>query len=725
MNSPLKRLVSDNSSLLTVMVIAVAVRVAYLLAYSAIPEWDQLTVDNCYHHNWAISMLEGSALGGTTYFRAPFYVYCLTTLYGLFGVSLWAARIFGLIVGLASVFMTIRIGTDLFDRRAGLLAGLIHALYPVCLYFELELLLDPLFALLLQLALYFALRWSDKHHTKQILLSGLFLGLAAITRPTALIYLPLGIFMIILMRDRARSMIRPMAAFAAAALLVITPITIRNISVAFDPVLISSQGGINLYIGNNDVADGISAVMPEPLGFNWRIQQITHIAESDQDRQLKPGEVSSYWTSHALSWMSDNPGTFVGLYFKKLYYNLSDREISNNRNLDIFFSKLSLLNYNPLSFGLIIALSAAGLILGWRKNRKVRILVLLIVAYVVVASLFFFNSRFRFPLLPFYFVLAAGGLTLLISIWGETRRKAYIALTTAVVVGILSWLPLVSLPEGGFAQAKSSEGLYHYSQQNFPRARDTFRAALQADSTFPEVNLNLGVTFLKLGVGDSALYYFAREKQAHPARVKANINTASLHLLNGRYKEAVNEVSTALATRPFDAVANKILLRALFADTTVSTEQYYHAVIEAADRTGNDVYLLNDAAGMLLQRDAPVQAEKVFLRAANSQPPPIETDDEAFERTFRNRPAVWDIQRARSFYQLGFINGLRGRFDRAIEFSHRAIETDSTLTEAYINLVSGYMSTGQTEQARAIYEIARKKFPGHQLVIKLGTLLNQ
>ena len=62
---------------LSVLVLAALVRVLYLVSYHNSLDWEWLTVDNWYHHNWAVRLASGDIWGGTTYFRAPFYVYCL------------------------------------------------------------------------------------------------------------------------------------------------------------------------------------------------------------------------------------------------------------------------------------------------------------------------------------------------------------------------------------------------------------------------------------------------------------------------------------------------------------------------------------------------------------------------------------------------------------------------------------------------------------------------
>jgi len=178
-----------------ILILAALIRLTYLYLYQAMPEWDFLTVDNFYHHHWAQSIAAGNIVGDITYFRAPFYVFSLAALYALLGSSLWVGRIFGLVIGLVSIGATCRIGERMANRRTGLLAALIQAILPITLYFEAELLLDPLFMLLLQLAVLRFMIWLDTSRPRDCLLTGLLLGLAIITRPTALIFvLPAALF---------------------------------------------------------------------------------------------------------------------------------------------------------------------------------------------------------------------------------------------------------------------------------------------------------------------------------------------------------------------------------------------------------------------------------------------------------------------------------------------------------------------------------------------------
>lgn len=720
-----RKVFKANWWLLLVLALALVVRVYYLNYYFHLPDWDQLTVDNYYHHHWAQSIASGNVIGDTTYFRAPFYVFCLGLLYALLGSSLWVARLFGLAVGLGSIAMTYLLGKRIFNTKVGLIAALMQSIYPVMIYFEAELLLDPLFTLVLQLAVYRLLVWRESKRMTDAFSTGLLLGLASITRPTALVFIPLVVFLGMVSFKKVRLWAKPSAIFIFGASLVIAPVFIRNLVVASDPVLIAWQGGINLYIGNNSDADGVSAVLPEPLGHNWRIKDITYLAKQEAGRGLKPGEVSSYWANRAVNLMKAHPWAFIKLYLKKLYYCFSNREISNNRNLDWFFAQVTIFKYNPFSFVILFALTLMAIAGGFRRHSQVRLLSLLLLVYVLVTAIFFFNSRFRLPLLPYYFVLASYGLITLIH-RVRLRQKSSIGLLLLAVGGaFFSFYSIVTLPYGSSPLSFISKGLYYYANDDYRQAISHQRLALAVDSTFPEVNLNMGVCFLKLGQDDSAHFYFEREKRWNPGREKAFTNIASLHLVNGQYKDAISEVSFALARKPYDVTANTVLLRAASGVDEIDNDSLTYLASRAAENTGNDVYLLNDAAALLTQRGALEQAEAFLLKAVNATPPAIETDDEAFTRTFRNSLQNWKKQWARAYYQLGYISGLGERYHDAVRYSELAIQNDSTLVEAYVNLISGLMSTGQRHKADLVLAVLLERFPTNPYLRKLKEYLDK
>ncbi len=694
-----------------VLLVAFGLRIAYLIIYSGLPEWDQLTVDANFHHHWAQRIADGNILGDTTFFRAPLYIYLLALLYLVFGSSLWVGHILGLLLGLASVAMTYRLGHRLFGQSVGLIASAIHALYPIAMYFEQELLVEPLFLLLLVIALERLVAWYHDGLPRDAFLTALFTGLAAITRPTGLLLIPIILIVLIVRRKELSGIAKHTALVIVALLATIGPITTRNIVVADDPTLIASSGGINLFIGNNPEADGVSAVLPPPLGPNWRLDQVKYHAEQYYGADLTWGEVSVYWRNRAIIWATENPGDFLSLYAKKLYLHFSNQLISNNRELDRFLGSIQFFRYNIFSFILVFGFAVIGLAAGGWRGRGTWPLLAFGGIYLLVSALFFYATRFRYPLLPLFFIFAAYGGVRIVSLRQENPTRALAVGLIGVAAAILSLLNFAPLPERTSTHALSERGLYHFSQGNYDRALQYQRAALRADPDYPGSHNSLGATFLRMQRLDSAVVHFQAELDRHPWFTGALTNLAYAHLIAGNLDRAQQFARDAIDREPYRYNPNSILLRTLYSDSTVPGATLIAESRATANRTNNDIYLLNDAAELLIGRQIGDASRDLLLRALEAKPPPIETDHEAFRHTFRHSHEHMNAQRARAAVQLSFLYGLDNKFADALLYARKAVRWDPSLIQAWLNVHNAYRSLGRNQAADSVLSEAAERFP--------------
>ena len=716
----------EEKPLYFILLFGLVIRILYLITYSTLPDWDHLTIDNNYHHNWALSILSGNVTGDTTYFRAPFYIFYLAGIYKLFGVSLLAVRIFSLIPAMISLIFTYKITKQIFSKQIGYIAAVIHAVYPLIFYFEFELLLDSLFLLLMQIAIFYFIRWYDSKSSLHIVISGLFLGIGAITRPTILVILPVLFLTIILIKISFKEKVVSLLLLIFSISLIVLPVTYRNYKKSHEFVLIASQGGINFYIGNNESADGISAALPEPLGMNWRIKQISYLAEQDKKRNLKQSEISDYWMQKGINWIKEHPGDFLKLYIKKLYYSIGNKEISNNRYLDYYFNKVYLLKYNYLSFGMLFGLTLLTVFLTAASNRKVLIIAGIITVYIAVSALFFFSSRFRLPLLPLFISLGSYSLCAIQDLLKRNKSKGFAALLLVIIISLISYIPIFSYPVKSAANSYISNGIYYSSINDNQKALDSFERAYTIDNRLKELNQNIGAVYIRMGMLDSALYYLKHEKELYPQSVLASKNIASVYLTQKVYRQALEEINLAMEKEPYDLMTNQLYLRiSNEIDTTYNSQRFLDAVKRASYRTNNNIYLLNEAAAYLSNRQMYTEAEKLLNLAINSTPPPVEIDDESFLHFSKHTPEQWKKQTAYALYQYGYINGIRGEFTKAIEHTNQAIKIDSTISEAYVNLVSGYLSTNQREKAIEVLSLGLSKYPQNQNLLRIRSLLNE
>ena len=125
------------------------------------------------------------------------------------------------------------------------------ATYWIFIYFEAEF-LEPVVSIFLILSLvYVLMTWTQKTPYWQVFGAGLLLGISALVRPNALLLLPvIGLWgwWILVRRGEKRRIPLTLVGLAVGTALTVLPATIRNYVVDRDFVLISSNGGINLFM---------------------------------------------------------------------------------------------------------------------------------------------------------------------------------------------------------------------------------------------------------------------------------------------------------------------------------------------------------------------------------------------------------------------------------------------------------------------------------------------
>lgn len=693
-------------------------RLVFLLSYWNSPQWGQLLVDSLFHDRWAESIASGHVWGQEAFFRAPFYIYILGLIYSIFGHSILAARIFGHLVGLISVFLTWRLAGRLFSKRAGYIAALIHALYPMAVYFESELLVDSFFMMLFQLSILQLLIGTENRKLGGFILTGIIIGFAAITRPLILALIPVYIVWILIAIRPLVESIKRAALVVLAMILIILPVTIRNYVVADDFVPVASSGGINLFIGNNADADGISAVMPSPLGRSWEIKDIKYLAEKETGREMKASEISDFWLNKGMQWIKENPGRFTRLYIKKLYYCINTAELSNNRNLNLFRKSLAVLKFNPFNFGLIFALAVFSLVLIIQNrimNKERLLIIAFIVFYFALISLFFINARFRLPAVPLIIIFAAFGLEYLI--YSMRSLQSLIRSIPALIFGLGAFLFSVTniygLDKSDIAGGYFNQANYYLYLNDFDQAKKYYRLTLSENRTFQDAALNLGVAFLRQGQGDSAGFYFKMEMANSPDNPRAYGNLASLCYLDGDYEYAEEMARAALNIKPYFSDAYILLMRVAHAGADSTA---FETTLQQALNTIPDDPRLYLNAGLIYSDWKMFDKAEIMLKQVLDLPEqPAETDDLNFNYGRRPEASQSGI-RARAAYQLGYIFGIQDRIPESIDMSRRAIALDSGLVEAYINLINAYGITGETGPARQLLQTALERFPHNDLL---------
>jgi 4-amino-4-deoxy-L-arabinose transferase-like glycosyltransferase len=319
-------------------------------------------------------------------------------VYIVAGHNYAAVRLVHCLLGVASVWLTYRIGRRAFGDSVGLLAAAAYALYPVAVMQSGDLLSEPLgvflFLVFMELTLAFGMdgRWGHA------IAAGIAFGLLLLARANCVIMVPLLlIWMLVQFRGRARLLVRALSILAVAGL-VMTPWIVRNYRVFEELIPFSTMGGSALLQGNNRI------VFDEPRfqGFSVWDTDLEEYRDSlrsagneiERDRRAK---------SFATDWLKQNTDKWATLAWYKFAR-------AWNPYLKYNPSRTDRLIY-VVTWGPILVLFCVGFfptaIQSLRERSPVWLLHLAVLHYIVNSVVFFANIRYRAPVDPICIMVAA------------------------------------------------------------------------------------------------------------------------------------------------------------------------------------------------------------------------------------------------------------------------------------------------------------------------------
>ncbi|HEX7176370.1 MAG TPA: glycosyltransferase family 39 protein [Pyrinomonadaceae bacterium] len=179
----------------------------------------------------------------------PGYPLLLAAVYSVFGVSDTPVRALHIVLDALAAVLVLLLALELFGSAAvATIAGLLVALSPQFAYHSIALVPDPLAAPPILLAFYLLARTGKRPRLMSVAAAGAMIGVSCWLRSNALLLAPFVALLAPLLFERGRRL-RPALVLAAAGLLVIVPVTIRNAVVykAFIPLSLSA--GITLVEG--------------------------------------------------------------------------------------------------------------------------------------------------------------------------------------------------------------------------------------------------------------------------------------------------------------------------------------------------------------------------------------------------------------------------------------------------------------------------------------------
>ncbi|MBV9469153.1 MAG: glycosyltransferase family 39 protein, partial [Abitibacteriaceae bacterium] len=246
----------------TIVLVAVTVRFVWLLLvvnrqWSDVQYYDEAACHLAHHLELRYIDPTIPALHYRAWFP-PGWPFFLAFFHFLFGDSPWIVKIVNLVLSALIVWLIIQIGTRIFSQRVGLIGGLLWALLPGQIVYvslsQYEVFLTALIVGIVYLLVmddWATVTWQSP----RLHVLGVALAWATMTRPL-LVFFPLALApYLIQMSGRRRGWLWTgiLSVYIGVACL---GWGLRNIAVLGEPVIFSTNGGYNLWHGNNPNATG-------------------------------------------------------------------------------------------------------------------------------------------------------------------------------------------------------------------------------------------------------------------------------------------------------------------------------------------------------------------------------------------------------------------------------------------------------------------------------------
>ena len=733
-----------------ILLLGLALRVAYLSEAATTPEFSAPAIDPGYHDYWARGLVTGDwtppegqpdpRITSTPYFVPPGYPYFLALVYRVAGLSYVSPRVMQLLLGLANIGLAFWLARIWYGKTMALVFAGLMSVYWVLIYYEGQLQEPILLVFCILVSLHLIGRWLSNRSWWWAALGGVLLGAASLVRPNALVFVPIaGLWMLWVGRGRAerRRSLLAVTGLVVGAVAAISPATIRNYVVADDFVLISANAGVNLFIGNNEDADGFyygSLGGLGEFGTCFEYPRIVRQVELATGRPLKYSEVSSYFSARAVKYIREHPGRTLRMTTRKAALFWGPHEISHNRvvHYDRLFSKV--LGNLPGDFPLVVAFFALGVASmslelrrttvqggGWTEPQKLSLLILLMVLGYFLSYLpFFSTARFRVPIIPFLLLFGACGLDMLgrLARAKDFRRIAVWSVVVGAVYVVARMSPVPYEPD--LAEWLSARGDACHRLNAPDRATVFFKESLKIDPDNPRVYCSLAISLMETGSAAEAVAAWEDALLVAPGNDRAHCDLGSALLLMGRPDEAEPHFEAAVQLQanypaPYINLAN---LSAGRGDTDKALQLYGQAL-----RLAPDAPEVHVGMGMVLARRGEFQAAAASieeaLRLQPDWPDAYVNLGVVFKEAGQLREAAASYRRAlqlqpadsRTHHNLGVVLDELGETDAAVREFLRAIEVSPEQALTYLRLGALMLEQGQAEPARRYLEVACRLLP--------------
>lgn len=367
--------------------------------------------DMPYLHKYAQNVVAGQYYGTNGAYWPPGFIFFAGLILKTLGDTnhYLDLRLVQSLISALNVLLIAVLGTKVFNKLTGLIAGAIAAIYMPLVLFSGLFFSETFFFFLFLLMLYAFYNLIAKFNVKNAIISGILLGLTTLTRPITLL-MPGLLFIWLLFKYQEtgfKKIICSTGVVIFFMFLTMSPWIARNYAVMGKPVLVDVNGGLNFYLAHNPKANGkwvdlgrdnvIFQYKDQPetdrVGYQLGFQYIADNPEK---------ELTLLGTKMKLFWL-DTPKGMIAYYSGSVLTGIYDR-----------------FHLPKVHFYFLVLLGLIGVLLSI-KNYSAWFLISFMVYYSgLITVVFYYSARYRLAVEPILIIFMSYTISTVFSFVGRS-----------------------------------------------------------------------------------------------------------------------------------------------------------------------------------------------------------------------------------------------------------------------------------------------------------------
>ena len=564
-----------------IFALAFVVRLAVSASLSHLGLWQNPQFDARENLAWAHALAAGDFAWPSPPTHGPAYPFFLALLLKVFG-SIDAARIAQAALASATCVLVARAGEVLFERKAGIAAGLLLAISGPVALVDVSFWEEGFVGFLLTAAL---LLLATRRTPAGAACAGLLLGVACAARPTTVVFVLAALAFVLLLEGSPRRM-PAAAALLIGATVVLAPAVVASSKAAGHFVFVRAYGAVNLWLGNDPASGGIQNARPNgPWDVAIAAPARAGVAPKDEE---------AWFTRRTLERANADPAGLARAVLSKAVWLTQAEEPRDNHAYAFFARESGILRMLP-GFGVLLALAVVSAF-AVKPGRGIVLPLLWIAAGSLTVLAALVGLRYRMPLVPPVALFSGAGASILAE---RLRSREWRRFAPPVAVAVLAlgathlrrhapshafteewtlegnaWMELGRPAEAERALRRAVDadpkaalpveflGRLRLAQGRAAEAADAIEESLRMEPDSRSAHFFLGQAREALGRPAEAVSAYRAALEISPAFFPAQFHLGRALLLSGDPGAAAVELGKAVALQPLEEPPRELLARA-------------------------------------------------------------------------------------------------------------------------------------------------------------------